>query len=294
MNKRIIEALSRKPSEYRTGKLTRLLEALRQFEHEKGEPTMGFLYCLNVGCADATVIVTNSATFLVDCHGIDGHSSLVPASKRLRGVFITHQHEDHYSGLTYLKDYGYSIDCLIYSPYERRHADNSVTIEEWNEFNALRDYFKNKGTSIHAPYRQSSFSTAFWETDGAKFEIIGPAESVAKSDTREIHDASLVVKAYLGNRICLFAGDASDASLEYIANNTTNYCNDILRASHHGSLNGAHLGFVKKCNAKYTLISTKSGVYENVPHPTALSRYKENTAHDVRRTDVDGTWKWNF
>jgi len=94
--------------------------------------------------------------------------------------------------------------------------------------------------------------------------------------------------------MCLFAGDASDTNLQGIADNTKNYCNDILHASHHGSLNGANLDFIKKCNAEYTLISTQSGVYDNIPHPTALWRYRKYTVHDVRRTDVDGSWEWTF
>lgn len=170
----------------------------------------------------------------------------------------------------------------------------SVTIEEWNEFNDMKTKFKEKGTKLFAPYRQDNFNQPFWGTDGVKFEIIGPAKSVATSDTRELHDACLVIKAILGKRKCLFTGDASDANLEYIEKNTKNFCDDILHASHHGSLNGAHLEFIKKANVSYTLISTKSGVYENVPHATALRRYKENTKNDVRRTDVDGTWKWDF
>lgn len=77
---------------------------------------MGTLYHLDVGCADASVIKTSSATFLIDCHNIEDHFYLLPANKRLRGVSITHQHEGHYSGLGYLKDEGYTIDHLIYSP----------------------------------------------------------------------------------------------------------------------------------------------------------------------------------
>lgn len=255
---------------------------------------MGKLSCLNVGWGDASVITTDTATFLIDCHNIGDHAYLLPASKRLRAVFITHQHKDHYSGLRFLKDSGYSIDFLIYSPYERRYEDNSVTLEEWNEFNSLKDYFVNKGTGLRQPFRQDFFGKPWWETNGVKFEIIGPHTSIAKSETREIHDASLVIKAILKNRSCLFAGDASDANLEYVANNTVNYCNDILHASHHASINGAHLEFIKKANAQYTLISTKSGVYESAPHPLALRRYSENTKYDVRRTDIDGTWEWSF
>lgn len=255
---------------------------------------MGELHHLKVGCADASVIKTSSATFLIDCHNIEDHSHLLPSNKKLRGVFITHQHEDHYSGLGYLKDKGYSIDNLIYSPYERRYNDRSVTADEWNEFNGYRDHFKNKGTKVHAPYRQSSFDKPWWETNGVSFEIIGPAKSVATKDTRELHDACLVIKAIMGTRKCLFSGDASDENLNWIAENTKNFCNDILHASHHGSINGADLDFIKKCNADYSVVSTKSGVHSNVPHPTAMQRYRNHTKKKVYRTDQDGNLKWTF
>src|SRR6266436_823347 len=143
---------------------------------------MGSLHCLSVGCSDATVIRTDLATFLVDCHNIGDHANLLPANKNLRGVFITHQHHDHYSGLNYLWDNGYSIDCLIYSPYDRRYADSTVSLEEWNEFNNLKNQFQGKGTKLFSPYRQDSFDTAYWETYGVKFWTIGPAKSVATSE----------------------------------------------------------------------------------------------------------------
>jgi competence protein ComEC len=254
---------------------------------------MGTLHCLDVGCGDATVIKTSTATFLIDTHNIGDYSSHLPSSKKLRGVFITHQHEDHYSGLNYLWDNGYKIDCLIYSPYERRRGDLSVTLDEWNDFNDLKDKFHGQGTKIYAPYRQNSWDKPYWTTNGAKFWIVGPDKDTAGSDTRELHDACLVIKADLGKRKFLFTGDASDANLEYIEQNTKNFCDDVLHASHHGSLNGAHLPFIKKCKAEYTVISTKSGVYENVPHPTALRRYNENTNKKVYRTD-DGSIKWTF
>ena len=255
---------------------------------------MGELYHLNVGCADASVIITSTATFLIDCYGIDQYGHLLPATKQIRGVFITHQHSDHYAGLAYLRDNGYSIGCLIYSPYERRYGDNSVTIEEWNEFNSLKEFFRKKGTSLYAPLRQADFSKPYWETDGVKFWMIGPFEHLTTSSTCELHDACLIITAQLGIRNCLFTGDASDSSLQCVTTNTTGFCGDILHASHHGSLNGADLEFIKKCNAKYTVISTESGVYENVPHPTALKRYNDHTTERVFRTDIDGSVKSTF
>ncbi|MBL9183548.1 MAG: MBL fold metallo-hydrolase [Verrucomicrobiaceae bacterium] len=255
---------------------------------------MGELHCLNVGCGDTSVIKSGAATFLVDCYNIEDHKHLLPASKNIRGVFITHQHTDHFSGLHYLKDNGFSIDVLVYSPYDRRRDDSSVTLEEWNDFISLRDHFSGKGTKLFTPYRQQSFDKPYWETDGIKFEVVGPAEHIAKSQTRELHDACLVVLATLGTRFCLFTGDASDANLANIAQTTKNYCDDILHASHHGSINGAEEAFIKKANASYTVISTKEGVYENVPHPEALKIYQKHTKQKVYRTDIDGTLKWNF
>jgi beta-lactamase superfamily II metal-dependent hydrolase len=254
---------------------------------------VGSLYCLDVGCADASIIITSTATFLVDCHNIGDYSDLLPKNKTLRGVFVTHQHFDHYSGLEYLRDNGYIIEYLIYSPYERRYGDNSVTLDEWNEFNEHRDYFAGKGTKLYRPYRQASWEEAYWRPDGLKFWMLGPQEVTATNPSRELHDACLVLRADLGARKCTFTGDASDTNLADVA--TINHiCDDILHASHHASLQGADLAFVKKCNAQYTLISTAAGRYDNVPHPTALKRYEDNTAHDVRRTDIDGSWKWTF
>ena len=254
---------------------------------------MGKLHCLKVGCADASVIVSTSFTFLVDCHDIESHADLLPATKNIRGVF-THQHRDHYSGLEYLRKKGYSIGCLIYSPYSRRYGDTSVTKEEWDEFASHRDYFESKGTALRAPYRQDSFAEPYWNIDGLKFWMLGPDQTIASSDTRELHDACLVFRADLGKRLCTFTGDASDANLNWVAHNTTHICDDILHASHHGSINGADLHFIKKCDIGYTVISTESGVFPSVPDATALKRYADNTKHKVYRTDVSGTLEWTF
>lgn len=255
---------------------------------------MGTLHHCQVGCADCSVIKSASYTFLVDCHEIGDNADLLPSDKKLQGVFVTHQHYDHFDGLAYLKDNDYSISHLIYSPYERRHNDGSVDYEEWQAFAKYKDHFANKGTKLYAPYRQTQFENPWWKIDGLKFFILGPVSHIAKSEKRELHDACLIVYAELGERRCLFTGDASDINLSYVANNTTDICNDILHASHHGSINGAELDFIKACNASYTVVSTKSGVYENIPSPTAMQRYRDHTSKTVYRTDTDGSLKWTF
>ena len=254
---------------------------------------MGTLHNLNVGCSDASIITTDTASFVIDCHNIDQFRHLLPTSKKLRGVFVTHQHHDHHSGLQYLYDAGFEIEFLIYSPYERRYGDMSVQLDEWTEFICLRDAFVKKGTKTRAPFRQDSFAQAWWPTNGISFWILGPYKHIATSDTRELHDGCLVITAILGKRRCVFTGDSSDASLAEIAANTNHICDDILHASHHGSIQGADLSFIKKCNPHYTVISTKNGCYSNIPHPTALQRYADYTRTKVYRTD-EGSVTWTF
>jgi beta-lactamase superfamily II metal-dependent hydrolase len=207
---------------------------------------MGSLHCLDVGCADATVIIIDTATFLVDCQEIGQYSHLLPSTKTIKGLFLTHHHSDHYAGMNYLRDNRYKIENIIYSPYERRRDDASVTLEEWNEFNDHIQYFVDNGSRTFRPYRQDSWDKAWWSVAGLKFWMLGPSKSTATSETRELHDACLVFRADLGTRICTFTGDASDANLEGVAE-IEHICDDILHASHHGSLQGAHLGFIKQC-----------------------------------------------
>ena len=168
-----------------------------------------------------------------------------------------------------------------------------MTIEEWNEFNTYRDYFQREGTKLYRPYRQDSWDKPYWSPDGLKFWMLGPYKSTAMSQTRKLHDACLVFRADMGARQCTFTGDASDENLADVAT-IDNICDDILHASHHASIEGANLDFVKKCKAKWTVISTASGKYDNVPHPTALERYQSNSANGVWRTDIDGWCKVTF
>ncbi len=254
---------------------------------------MAKIHFLDVGCADTTIIESDGGTIIVDCYNLINHKNLLPTSKNIKAVFITHQHYDHFLGLEYLKDNNYSIEYLIHSPYERRYLDNSVEYDEWNSFNNLVTYFKNKGTKVYTPYRQDSFDKPWWNVLGLKVWMIGPNKSIATSNTRELHDASLVF-TIIGSRRCCFTGDASDTSLNWIAQNTNNFCDDILHASHHGSINGADLDFIKKASIKNSIISTKSGVHSNVPDSTAMQRYNTYTQLEVLRTDVKGSIHWDL
>jgi ribonuclease BN (tRNA processing enzyme) len=167
-------------------------------------------------------------SFVIDCYNIEEYSHLLPSNKFIKALFITHQHYDHFLGMQFLKDNKYSIEYLVFSPYVRRRGDSSVSYEEWKDFFNFVDYFERNGTKLYKPFRQNSFKKPWWTNSGLKFWMIGPNKSISESDTRELHDACLVLHVNLGGRKICFTGDASYTSLNWIANNTKNYCNDIL------------------------------------------------------------------
>ena len=253
---------------------------------------MAKIHFLNVGCADTTIIQSAGKTILVDCCShIEDYDYLLPRDKSIAAVFITHQHQDHFKGLNYLKDSDYKINFLIYSPYQRKREDSSLSAEEWKEFNQLVTYFEGQGTKVYKPYRQNTFDKPWWDFAGLTFWMLGPVKEIADDSESVLHDASLVFTIRNPNtkqNVC-FTGDASDKSLKWIADTTNHYCDNLLHASHHGSLNGAELTFIQKAKIKTTIVSTKEGAKENVPSDEALRLYVNNSRDGVLRTDNEGT-----
>ena len=255
---------------------------------------MAIIRFLDVGYGDTTIIESQNDFFLFDCFNIEDYVKFLPNDKSIKAVFITHQHYDHFLGLQYLKDNNYSIGYLISSPYKRRNDDNSVKPEEWQKFRELESHFKSEGTKIYHPYRKNNLNKPWWTPSGLSIQIIGPIVAIADKDTRELHDACLVITVEVANRKICFAGDASDESLNWIAQNSSDFCGDTLHASHHGSIKGADEEFLKSADMSISIISTKENVYENVPHSDALNRYNTYSRIQVLRTDEEGTIVWNL
>ena len=145
---------------------------------------------------------------------------------------------------------------------------------------------KDTGTRYFTP---SCSASKYRNIGGGSFWIFNPIANINNYDDRELHDASLVVLFEKGANSILFCGDASDWALDCVRNQFEIAKVHILHASHHASINGANLEFIQEAAPNNTIISTASGVYENVPHRIALRRYRENTERDVIRTDTNGT-----
>lgn len=246
-------------------------------------------YCfLNVGCADCTVLQVGGKVIMIDCHqgniddGEEDILDFIPNDK-IDVLIITHQHFDHFDGIQTLIDNDIEVAEIWESCYERRYGDNSVEYDEWQDYQKLI-------TKLNAKIYQPTRNTKSYDTvGGASFQFLNPPSNINDNETRELHDACLIFTMRKGPDTIVFTGDASDSALEDVDNYFELKKKHILHASHHGSINGANLDFIKSISPNYTIISTKSGVHSNIPHPTAIKRYESYTQKKVRRTDVNGT-----
>lgn len=249
---------------------------------------------LNVGCADCTIFEMGKDLVVIDCgyrrrsNGISKPTNIADYITNVIGksyidlLIVSHPHHDHYLGMEDLIG-KFTVAEFWGSPYERRHGDNSLSLDEWKEYCQLKEKLipDNQKRFTCPSGTRKTFS-------GCEFVVLGPRKAVNANDTRECHDASLVIWVETPANKFLICGDASDSELDQIrADWKLSECN-VLRASHHGSINGANLEYLKTVAPRYTIISTQSGVFENLPSNTALQRYREYSTK-VFRTDTDGT-----
>jgi beta-lactamase superfamily II metal-dependent hydrolase len=250
---------------------------------------VGRLLDLSVGCASCAILSSGTSHLIVDCSGIEAYERELPESGRIDALIVTHQHYDHFDGLAFLYDRGYSIGRLAYSPYLPRGDEDSVAPEEWKRFEELKELFRLRGAELDAPYGRTGLDRPYMEAGDMRVFILGPDETLARAPGRTIHDACLVVLVELNGRRILFTGDASSASLETLARAAPDLRAEFLHASHHGGAEGAVEAFVRAVSPRTTVVSTASGVYPELPSGEALALYDHLTRGRVYRTDLDGT-----
>lgn len=249
---------------------------------------------LNVGCADCTIIEIGRQIIMVDCgYRRIGKSTIKKISIHdylkyeigktfIDLLIISHPHHDHYLGIEELIS-KIGVGEFWGSPYKRRYADPSLSYDEWNEYVNLKAKL--------VPDLNNRFIC--WSGARKKFSecelvVLGPRRNINKNETREIHDACLVIWVSSPANKFVICGDASDSQLDQIRIDWNISGCTVLRASHHGSINGANLEFIKAASPRDAVISTQSGIFKSIPDNAALEKYQKYS-QDVFRTDTNGT-----
>jgi len=237
------------------------------------EPAAGDIsvHFLNVGQADAALVVCDGETMLID-GGNRGDSSFLYSYLKKQGVehldyvVATHAHEDHIGGLpAALK---LATVGTVYCP---------VTEFDSDVFDDFVDYVDKAGARITVPTAGETFSLG-----NATVRIL------AVNDGESVNNTSIVLKIECGNTSFLFTGDAEREVEEIILDRGYNIKSTVLKVGHHGSDSSTCYRFLREVMPEYAIISCGNSNSYGHPHTVTLDRL-EDAGAVIHRTDEKGT-----
>ena len=234
------------------------------------------------GQADGILIRTPNDKWVV----IDAGQDNVQASSMANvwGVdevalaIMSHRHGDHYGGFPkILRDFTVKRVVMNLDDCPNRSTDDTI-----------RGLIESK--SIPA----QSVGEDTIEIDGVKFVLLPPDPNEDECPEHE-NDNSIVVRMEFGEFSMLFTGDAEKETREFLMENHADSLDvDVLKASHHGSFNGANgevngQSWMDVVDPKDVVISVLPNSPHGHPHDSAMDAYEALGTENVHCTSRHGT-----
>ena len=228
------------------------------------------VYFIDVGQADAALIICDGKTMLID-GGNAADSNLMYSFLKNKGVshldyvIGTHAHEDHIGGLTGALNYAKAD--VVYC------ATTSYNTAAFRNFaNAV----KNQGKSIQIP------------KVGMQFNLGSASCTVlAVNTTSDVNNTSIVLRIVYGNTSFLFTGDAEKEVEQSMINRGVTLESTVLKVGHHGSYTSSSYQFLRAVKAQYAVISCGQNNDYGHPHDQVVSRLRDANLK-LFRTDLQG------
>ena len=230
------------------------------------------IYFIDVGQADATLIISDGAAMLID-GGNPSDSDLIYTFLKnhevthLEYIVASHGHSDHTGGLSgALNAVTVSVALSPVTDYDSRVFDNFVR------------YLGEQDVSITVPRHGDVFKLG-----GADVLIAGPVREYSGHN-----DMSIVMKITYGETSFLFTGDAERASELDILDAGYDISATVLSVGHHGSDTSTTYPFLREVMPQYAIISCGRNNQYGHPDENLLSRLRDADV-EVFRTDLQGT-----
>lgn len=237
---------------------------------------------IDVGQGDSILLRTKEGNFLIDTGGNAfgdydiGENILLPYLIKhgifnLRGVFITHFHDDHAKSLPYLMD-NINIEG-IYIGYRRNGNELYDNIISKAYEKEIPVYLLEKGHHINL----GKYTDIF---------VLGPSKKLLSISKHEDNDLSLCLLLRHFNNEVLFTGDIEEKGEKDLMETLKGHI-EFLKVPHHGSNTSSSEEFLRKISPKVGFITVGRNNIYNHPHEEVLERYGALEI-DIYRTDESG------
>ena len=184
----------------------------------------------------------------------------------IEAIFISHYDSDHIGGL---------IDIL--SNYEVKKVYLSCYYDPDGYYPKLVHKYLDEN-KINYEYLKAGDKLSIGFID---FEILAPV-----TKHKESNNNSLVFTLEAGKFSALFTGDMELKELEDVLENSKTYDCDLIKVSHHGSINGISEELLEKFNPEYAVITVGRNS-SGLPNSATLKLLSEKGI-EILRTDKNG------
>ena len=238
-----------------------------------------YVYFLDVGQGDSTLLKLNDKNILIDTGGIITYKSYDEWNKRNNTFNLMNDNI-----ILFFKSIGIKkIDYLIIT-----HGDN----DHCGFAKDLINNFKVKEVIFNCGnynYLEKEIISLL-ETKNIKYKkCINKLDNLYFLQTKEYNnenDNSNVIYTELNGYKFMFMGDASITTEKEIMNRYNISDIDVLKVGHHGSRTSSSKEFIKDINPKYSIISVGKNNRYGHPSKEVLENLKESK---IYRTDEDGS-----
>ena len=230
------------------------------------------VWFFDAGQADASLIRTPDGKYIMIDAGSNENENVLKSYlkeigvKKLDGLFLSHEHEDHIGGADMLiRDFNVSAIVL------NRYPEDSVNVEK------MFRMMNQKSLKLSLPDNGEIF----------RFGDVSITVMLPDDDTDE--NSCAVFRVEYGNTVILYTGDAEADEEASLLSFFPRYLNcDILKVGHHGSSTSSTDAFLRAVKPEYAVISCGAANDYGHPNQEVLDRLDSIGCH-VFRTDLDGT-----
>lgn len=199
--------------------------------------------------------------------------------KNIDAVFISHFHQDHYSGLNDLLE-----NCKVNTIYSSHINDenlintNYLTLNTNQAFN-LKDKFSSVYGLFLIPEAVEKRDDNL--TKDLKIKILWPDKGYSSSNENNMSNVCLL---QLGNVKILVTGDIENEVEEIILDKLDDV--DIVIVPHHGSKTSSSYEFINKIKPEIAIFSYGKNIY-GIPSQEIIDRYR-GAGSKILSTFIDG------